>query len=119
MLMLMYMFHITFALGLIALVMGLAMCKCCCKGQVCETHPMGATTTTVTSVNNCSKCHCRKWCGIIISILAIISLVCTICTGYKQMKAGLMDLDVDQMHQMKDNMKNNMEMRMDTERNRP
>lgn len=91
--MLMYMFHIAFGIGLIALVMGISMCKCCCKGA-CEPGKCGS--------------GCGKWCGIIISILAIISLGCTVNSAYKQMNGGMMDMEkmaMDQVHKMKDDMK--------------
>lgn len=72
--MLMYMFHIAMALGLIALVMGLGMCKCCCKAGQCDT--------------DC-KVKCGRICGYIIVILATISLLCTMHAGYKHMTMGM------------------------------
>jgi uncharacterized membrane protein len=96
MFMAMYMFHIAFALGLIALVMGLSMCKCCCK------------TACDTNAGKC--CKCGKWIGIIITILALISLACTMNTGYKQMKLKdgimtMMGMEMEKMKDMKDDMK--------------
>lgn len=93
--MFMYMFHIAFGIGLMALVMGLSMCKCCCHGGTCE-----------------GKCggSCRKWAGAIISILAIISLGCTVMTGYKQMNSGMMDKDMGHMKNMMKDMKKNAGM---------
>ncbi len=75
--MLMFTFHIAFALGLIALSMGLFLKKCCgCKSQQCDTANQG----------KCSKCgHCCAW---IIIVLAGLSLLCTIHSGYKHWKAG-------------------------------
>lgn len=99
--MFMYMFHIAFGIGLIALVMGLSMCCCkpCCKAA-CET---GAAGTAPKSGSGC-----RKWCGVIISILALISLVCTVNTAYKQYNSGMMEMSMEEMHKMKDMMKDNM-----------
>jgi hypothetical protein len=99
MFMAMYMFHIAFGIGLIALVMGLAMTKCCCSKAACD-----------ANAGKCCGCGgCGKWCGIIISILAIISLGCTVNSGYKQMNSPMMmDMEkamndrMDEMHKMKD-----------------
>lgn len=73
--MLMYMFHIAIALGLVALVMGLKLCKCCgCKAGQCDA--------------NCKISCCTKICGYIVVALATISLLCTIHAGYMHMKMG-------------------------------
>jgi hypothetical protein len=101
MFMAMYMFHIAFALGLIALVMGLSMMKCCCKAA-CD-------------ANGGKCCKCGKWMGIIITLLALVSLACTMNTGYKQMqmKDGMMGMmlhmDMEKMKDMKDDMKKDMD----------
>ncbi len=98
----MYMFHIAFGIGLIALVMGLAMTKCCCNKGACD-----------TNTGKCGgSCHCGKWCGIIISILAVISLACLVNTAYKQMNSPMMQemekMSAEQMHKMHDEMAKDM-----------
>jgi hypothetical protein len=80
--MLMFTFHIAFALGLIALTLGLFLKKCCkcgggCKTQQCDTNGQG----------KCS-CKCGSWCAMIVIILAALSLVCTMHAGYSHWKAG-------------------------------
>jgi hypothetical protein len=106
--MFMYMFHIAFGIGLIALVMGLCMCKaCCCKGS-CE-------------AGGCKSGGCHKWAGMIIVILAIISLVCLVNTGWKQMQMmggmmGMENMTMEQMHKMKDDMKKDMGMATEKEK---
>lgn len=99
MFMAMYMFHIAFGIGLIALVMGLALCKCACSKAACD-----------ANAGKCCGCgKCGKFFGVIISILAILSLGCLINTGYKHMNSGMiMDVEkmtMDQAHKMKDDMK--------------
>lgn len=99
MFMAMYMFHIAFALGLIALMMGLCMWKGCCKSS-CNT--------------NSEKCgSCGKWAGLIITLLALISLACLMHSGYKhmQMKGGMKDMlgmDLEKLKDMKEDMKDDM-----------
>lgn len=73
--MLMYMFHIAFAVGLMALIMGLNMC-CCGKGS-CDSHG-----------------KCGKFCGWIIVILAVISLLCTMHSGYQHYMDKKFDVEM-------------------------
>ncbi len=79
--MLMFTMHIAFALGLIALTLGLCLKKwcCCCKSN-CE--------TTGEKGGACGTSKCRCWCGMVIVILALLSLLCTVHTGYGYWKAG-------------------------------
>lgn len=98
--MLMYMFHIAMALGLVALVMGFKlMCKsgCCCKAGSCDTK------------EGCSKSKCcMKIAAYIVVILATISLICTMHAGYMHMKMGafgqgmVINLDMIEMSPMDD-----------------
>ncbi|MFI4956809.1 MAG: hypothetical protein ACHQAX_06345 [Gammaproteobacteria bacterium] len=87
--MLMFTFHIAFALGLMALTFGLFLKKsscnnCCAKS--CETTSAGAQ-------NGC-KSKCRCWAGLIIVILALLSLICTGHAGYQYWKAGAFKMPV-------------------------
>jgi hypothetical protein len=98
----MIMFHIAFGIGLIALVMGLSMIKCCC----CK-------------ASGGEGWACGKWMGYIVTILAIISLGCLMNTGWKMMNGGMMmemEKNMEQMHKMKDDMKKDMGMEKGTEK---
>lgn len=84
--MLMYIFHIAFGVGLIALIMGLNMC--CTKGS-------------------CEGGKCGKFFGFIIVIVALISVVCTGWTGINHMMEGKMKGPMHMMQMDGDMMKKN------------
>lgn len=77
--MLMFTFHIAFALSLMALTLGLFLMKCgnWCNKSSCDTTNQPACKT-----------KCKSWCGAIIVILALLSLICTGHAGYCYWKAG-------------------------------
>jgi hypothetical protein len=81
----MFTFHIAFALGLMALTFGIMLkkkcCQCCAKS--CDTNANAGQNGMCKS-----KCKCSCWMGMIISILALLSLICTGHAGYQYWKAG-------------------------------
>lgn len=85
--MLMSMFHIAVGVSLMALIMGISLMKCaskcCCKKAECDTQQSGCAT-------KCMKCG--SCCGLVLSIIAALSLACTLYSGFKFWKAGMFDM---------------------------